>query len=33
MITRAKTIAGGVSETLDQVMGDEVGTRNYELYI
>jgi exonuclease SbcC len=32
MITQAKNKSGGVSETLDLVMGDEVGTRNYELY-
>jgi exonuclease SbcC len=32
MITQTKTKSGGMSETLDLVMGDEVGTRNYELY-
>ncbi len=32
MITQAKNKSGGISETLDLVMGDEVGTRNYELY-
>ena len=32
LITQAKNKSGGMSETLDLVMGDEVGTRNYELY-
>jgi exonuclease SbcC len=32
LITQAKTRAGGLSETLELVMGDEVGTRSYELY-
>lgn len=32
MITQAKNKSGGMSETLDLVMGDEVGTRAYELY-
>lgn len=32
LITQAKTKSGGISETLDLVIGDEVGTRSYELY-
>jgi len=32
LITQTKNKSGSMSETLDLVMGDEVGTRNYELY-
>ena len=32
LVTQAKTKAGTISETLEIVIGDEVGTRNYELY-
>lgn len=32
LITQARTKAGGMSETLDLVIGDELGTRAYELY-
>lgn len=32
LITQAKTKSGTMSETLDLVIGDELGTRNYELY-
>ncbi|MBU6450308.1 MAG: SMC family ATPase [Cyanobacteria bacterium REEB67] len=32
LITQSKNKSGGMSETLDLVMGDEVGTRAYELY-
>ncbi|MBK9205026.1 MAG: hypothetical protein IPL73_21850 [Candidatus Obscuribacter sp.] len=32
LITQAKTKSGSMSETLDLVIGDDLGTRNYELY-
>ncbi|HEY9787077.1 MAG TPA: SMC family ATPase [Candidatus Obscuribacterales bacterium] len=32
LVTQHKTKAGSVVETLDLVIGDELGTRNYELY-
>lgn len=32
LITQAKTKSGTMSETLDLVIGDDIGTRNYELY-
>ena len=32
LITQTKTKSGSMSETLDLVIGDELGTRNYELY-
>jgi exonuclease SbcC len=32
LITQAKNKSGSISETLDLVIGDEVGTRSYELY-
>lgn len=32
LITQAKTKSGTMTETLDLVIGDELGTRNYELY-
>lgn len=32
LITQAKTKSGTMAETLDLVIGDEVGTRSYELY-
>jgi exonuclease SbcC len=32
MVTRQRTKSGTVSETLDLLIGDEIGTRNYELY-
>lgn len=32
LITQHKTKSGGIVETLDLMIGDEVGTRNYELY-
>jgi exonuclease SbcC len=32
LVTQQRTKSGGVVETLDLLIGDEVGTRNYELY-
>lgn len=32
LVTQQRTKSGGVTETLDLLIGDETGTRNYELY-
>ncbi len=32
LVTQQKTKTGGITETLELLIGDEVGTRNYELY-
>jgi DNA repair protein SbcC/Rad50 len=32
LVTQHKTRSGSIAETLDIVIGDEIGTRNYELY-
>ncbi len=32
LVTQQKTKTGGITETLDLLIGDEVGTRSYELY-
>jgi len=32
LVTQHRTKSGGIVETLDLLIGDEVGTRNYELY-
>lgn len=32
LVTQQRTKTGGITETLELLIGDEVGTRNYELY-
>jgi exonuclease SbcC len=32
LVTQQRTKSGGITETLDLLIGDETGTRNYELY-